>query len=78
MILLLDSNAQFVDAFWACVLGNIIAVPLAAGTTDEHKLKFFRVLGKLKQPHLCTDGKIHSRLGRFRHGHAERCGARWP
>ena len=35
MILLLDSNAQFVDAFWACMLGNIIAVPLAPGTTDE-------------------------------------------
>ena len=68
MILLLDSNAQFVDAFWACVLGNIIAVPLAAGTTDEHKLKFFRVLGKLKQPHLCTDGKIHSRLAAFAMG----------
>src|SRR3954470_3494213 len=65
MILLLDSNAQFVDGFWACVLGNIIAVPLAAGTTDEHKLKFFRVLGKLKQPHLCTDAKIHGRLAAF-------------
>ena len=49
MILLVDHNAQFIDAFWACVLGNIIAVPLAAGTTDEHKLKFFRVLEKLKQ-----------------------------
>jgi acyl-CoA synthetase (AMP-forming)/AMP-acid ligase II len=65
MILLLDSNAQFVDAFWACILGNLIAVPLAPGATDEHKLKFFRVLGKLKQPHLCTDGKIHARLGAF-------------
>ncbi len=29
MILLLDSNAQFVDVFWACMLGNLIAVPLA-------------------------------------------------
>ncbi len=65
MILLLDSNAQFVDAFWACILGNLIAVPLAAGATDEHKLKFFRVLDKLKQPHLCTDGKIHARLAAF-------------
>jgi len=68
MILLLDSNAQFVDVFWACVLGNLIAVPLAPGATDEHKLKFFRVLDKLKQPHLCTDGKIHSRLAAFAAG----------
>lgn len=65
MIVLVDSNAQFIDAFWACVLGNIIAVPLAPGTTDEHKLKFFRVLEKLKQPHLCTDAKIFARLTTF-------------
>ena len=65
MILLLDSNAQFVDAFWACVLGNIIAVPLAPGVTDEQKLKFFRILGKLKKPHLCTDQKIFARLNAF-------------
>ena len=65
MILLLDSNAQFIDAFWACMLGNIIAVPLAPGATDEHKLKFFRVLGKLKQPHLCSDQKIFGRLTAF-------------
>ena len=68
MILLLDSNAQFVDAFWACILGNLVAVPLAAGATDEHKLKFFRVLDKLRQPHLCTDGKIHARLAAFAAG----------
>jgi acyl-CoA synthetase (AMP-forming)/AMP-acid ligase II len=70
MILLLDSNAQFVDAFWACVLGNLIAVPLAPGATDEHKLKFFRVLEKLKQPHLCTDAKVFSRLAAFAAGNA--------
>ena len=76
MILLLDSNAQFVDVFWACILGNLIAVPLAPGATDEHKLKFFRVLDKLKQPHLCTDGKIHSRLAAFasRHSDGSRAG----
>jgi acyl-CoA synthetase (AMP-forming)/AMP-acid ligase II len=68
MILLLDSNAQFVDVFWACILGNLIAVPLAPGATDEHKLKFFRVLDKLKQPYLCTDGKIHARLAAFAAG----------
>jgi acyl-CoA synthetase (AMP-forming)/AMP-acid ligase II len=70
MILLLDSNAQFVDAFWACLLGNLIAVPLAPGATDEHKLKFFRVMEKLCQPHLCTDGKIYSRLASFAAGNA--------
>jgi acyl-CoA synthetase (AMP-forming)/AMP-acid ligase II/acyl carrier protein len=65
MILLLDRNEQFVDAFWACMLGNIIAVPLAPGVTDEHRLKLFRVLAKLQKPHLCTDQKIFTRLTGF-------------
>ena len=71
MILLLDSNAQFVDVFWACILGNLIAVPLAPGATDEHKLKFFRVLDKLKEPHLCTDGKIHCASCGVCHRHSD-------
>src|SRR3989304_6115194 len=65
MILLVDRNEQFVDAFWACVLGNIIAVPLAPGATDENRLNLFRVLRKLKQPRLCTDQKIFARLAAF-------------
>src|SRR5687768_17593954 len=39
MILLLDRNEQFIDAFWACMLGGIIAVPLAPGSNDEHRRK---------------------------------------
>lgn len=65
MILLVDRNEQFIDAFWACVLGGIVAVPLALGTTDEHLLKLFRVLRKLGQPHLCTERKIFDRLAAY-------------
>ena len=65
MILLLDRNEQFIDTFWACMLGGIIAVPLAPGTNDEHRRKFFRVLRQLKQPHLCSNEKTFSRLSDF-------------
>src|SRR5687768_14521285 len=65
MIIFVDSNEQFVDAFWGCVLGNIIAVPLAPGLNDEHRLKFLRVLRRLKRPHLCTDERTFARLGAF-------------
>ncbi len=65
MIIFVDSNEQFIDAFWACVLGNIIAVPLAPGINDEHRLKFLRVLRTLKRPHLCSDEKIYARLAAF-------------
>jgi len=65
MILLVERNEQFVDAFWACISGNITAVPLAPGATDEHHLKFFRVLEKFRRPHLCTERKIFARLAAF-------------
>ncbi len=65
MIIFVDSNEQFIDAFWGCVLGNIIAVPLAPGLNDEHRLKFLRVLRRLKSPHLCTDEKTFARLTAF-------------
>ena len=65
MIVVVDRNEQFIDAFWAGVLGNIILVPIAPGTTDEHRSKFFRILAKLRQPHLCTDSAILARLTAF-------------
>ncbi len=65
MVLLVDSNEQFIDAFWAGVLGNIVLVPLAPGATEEHRLKIFRVLHQLERPHLCTDRKIFTRLAKF-------------
>ncbi len=65
MIVIVDSNEQFIDAFWAGVLGNIILVPIAPGTTDEHRSKFFRILAKLRQPGLCTDSVILARLSAY-------------
>jgi acyl-CoA synthetase (AMP-forming)/AMP-acid ligase II len=61
-ILLLDGLAPFVDTFWACVLGRVVAVPLAPGNADEHKAKFFRVLARLPSPTLATERKVFDRL----------------
>ena len=65
MVILVDRNEQFVDAFWAGILGNLILVPLASGANDEHRLKFFRVLSQLQRPRLCTDSTILARLAAF-------------
>jgi len=62
VILLVDGLAPFVDTFWACVLGRVIAVPLAPGNADEHKAKFFRVVARLPQPTLATERKVFDRL----------------
>ncbi len=61
-IILVDGLAPFVDTFWACVLGRIVAVPLAPGNADEHKAKFFRVLARLPSPSLATERKVFERL----------------
>lgn len=65
MLLVVERNEQFIDAFWAGVLGNLIIVPLAPGTNDEHRAKFFRILKRLIAPHLCTDSTILARLSAY-------------
>ena len=65
LVLMVDELAPFVDAFWACVLGRIAAVPMAAGTSDEQRLKAVRVLERLARPHLLVDRKALARLSAF-------------
>lgn len=61
-VILVDGLAPFVDTFWACALGGVVAVPLAPGNADEHKAKFFRVLARLPSPTLATERKVFDRL----------------
>jgi acyl-CoA synthetase (AMP-forming)/AMP-acid ligase II len=35
LILLLNNNEQFIDAFWGAILGGIVPVPVAIGISDE-------------------------------------------
>jgi len=62
MIILLDGLEPFVDAFWACILGRIAAVPLATGNTDQHRFKFVRVIDKLRDPWVITERKAFARI----------------
>src|ERR1043165_7121132 len=39
LILLLANNEQFLDAYWAAILGGIVPVPVAPGISDEHRHK---------------------------------------
>src|SRR6185295_2341648 len=47
LILFLGNNEQFIDAFWAAVLGGIVPVPIALGISDEHRHKLLRIARKL-------------------------------
>ena len=81
MILLLAANEQFVDAFWACQLGRIVAVPIAVGNSEEQRLRLLHVSARLKNPFLCSGEKIFERYRAFAEsaglsGEAERLAAR--
>jgi acyl-CoA synthetase (AMP-forming)/AMP-acid ligase II/acyl carrier protein len=68
LILHVASNEQFIDAFWACLYGGIVPVPVAVGISDEHKHKLLRIARRLGRPILYTDGKLRDRLGAFAPG----------
>src|SRR5512139_1084374 len=65
LILLLNNNEQFIDAFWAAILGGIVPVPVAIGISDEHRRKLLRIARKLGQPFIFSDRKTLERVGQF-------------
>ena len=65
LILFLGNNEQFIDAFWAAVLGGIIPVPVALGISDEHRHKLLRIARKLGKPFIYTDRRSLDRIGAF-------------
>jgi acyl-CoA synthetase (AMP-forming)/AMP-acid ligase II/acyl carrier protein len=65
LILHVASNEQFIDAYWACLYGGIVPVPVAVGVSDEHKQKLLRIAKQLGDPLLYTDRKLRDRLAAF-------------
>ncbi len=65
LILFIGDNEQFIDAFWAAILGGIVPVPVAIGISDEHRHKLLRIARKLGTPYLYTDRKTLGRLAAF-------------
>jgi acyl-CoA synthetase (AMP-forming)/AMP-acid ligase II/acyl carrier protein len=65
LIIFLNNNEQFLDGFWAALLGGIVPVPLAVGISDEHRHKLLRIARRLGQPFLYSDHKSVDRLASF-------------
>ncbi len=65
LILYLETNEQFVDAFWGALAGGIVAVPLAVGAGEVHHQKLFNVFKKLKQPFLYSTKQNLKRLQKY-------------
>jgi acyl-CoA synthetase (AMP-forming)/AMP-acid ligase II/acyl carrier protein len=65
LLLFLGSNEQFIDAFWAALLGGIVPVPVALGISDEHRHKLLRIARKLGKPFIYTERRSLDRIGAF-------------
>jgi len=57
-----DDHQLFVSAFWGCLLGRMIAVPVAVPTNDETALKIVRIAARLRRPTLLSDHDLSPRL----------------
>lgn len=57
VVLFLRDNEKFIEAFWACLLGGMVPVPVAVGISDEHRAKVFKIFQRLKRPYLYTDSE---------------------
>ena len=55
VVLQFQSNKDFIKAFWACVLGKIIPVPVTYGTSDNIAGKITSIWQTLRRPWLLTD-----------------------
>jgi acyl-CoA synthetase (AMP-forming)/AMP-acid ligase II/acyl carrier protein len=71
LILFLGNNEQFIDVFWAAILGGIVPVPVALGISDEHRHKLLRIARRLGTPFLYTERRSLERIGSFAAQHGE-------
>lgn len=69
----LEDNSDFLIAFWACLLGGYIPVPLAVGSQADHRRKVLEVWKQLAHPYLLCDDAALNRLEDFalKEGYAE-------
>jgi acyl-CoA synthetase (AMP-forming)/AMP-acid ligase II/acyl carrier protein len=65
LVVFTHSNETFVVAFWGAILGGMVPVPVAVGISDEHRLKLFRILMRLRRAALFTEVDLFERLTEF-------------
>lgn len=65
VILFVADNERFLEMFWACVLGAMVPVPLAAGSGEEHRRKLFRVFAQFDRAWVYSDARTLEKLDGF-------------
>lgn len=57
LVFQIQNLQEFLTAFWACLLGGIVPVPIALGNTEEHKSKLIKIWKILNNPYMITSQK---------------------
>src|SRR5579859_3558616 len=65
LVIQIEDSKSFLLAFWGCILGRIIAVPLTAGTRGQHEAKVFTIWKYLSRPFLLCEERQTSIPGRM-------------
>jgi len=65
LIIFTNSNEQFVDAFWACLYGGIVPVPVAVGISDNHRFKLLKIFETLHSAYVYSENTVTRRLSDF-------------
>jgi amino acid adenylation domain-containing protein len=62
LIISVDDNEYFITLFWACLLGKIIPVPLAASNQLEHRIKLYNTIKILENPAIALEERCVKQL----------------
>lgn len=65
LVFQIDNNLEFITAFWACILGKIVPVPLAIATSDDIYEKIIRVCNILNCPYVLFDETGYNRFEKY-------------
>lgn len=71
LVIFTNHNERFLVAFWGAILGGIVPVPVAVGISDEHRMKLFRILRKLRRASVYSEPELIDRLEAFAAAHAD-------
>lgn len=65
VILQMPDNCSFVCAFWACILGGIVAVPVPVAASESEYYRIYKIWHKLRSPKIITTEVYLDRLVRY-------------
>ncbi|MEC0127548.1 AMP-binding protein [Paenibacillus pabuli] len=65
IIFQIQENKQFLVAFWACLLGGFIPVPVSIGEDEEQNLKVCRIWELLNNPFMIASEKVLDKMKKF-------------